>query len=264
MAPAVWPEFSDSRILADAGAAFDGGLEADRAKGDGEWDHHADDCAAPTLRLARYRAPRLAFGVTAYSARSERGLFVALVGPDGVGKTTVATALAAAVDGPTAYFHFCPLIRKPLQSEPEADTQPYPEKGDESGLALLGWIRLARNVLRMWVGYLVRVKPAVRKGVFVMGDRWAYGYLVQPGALKFYGPAWMARLALRLLPQPDVVINFTAPPQLIRSRKAELSLERIEFELENWKALPVESLITVETTAEPSTIAAGVLGALSR
>lgn len=76
------------------------------------------------------------------------------------------------------------------------------------------------------LGYLVRIRPAVRQGALVMGDRWAYGYLVQPRALKFYGPVWMARLAVRLLPQPEVVVNLVAPAEVIRSRKAELSLTR--------------------------------------
>ena len=49
-----------------------------------------------------------------------RGALVILVGPDGVGKTTVARALGAAYDGPSGYFHFVPPIGGRLSADPPA------------------------------------------------------------------------------------------------------------------------------------------------
>ena len=84
--------------------------------------------------------------------RDGRGAFVVIVGPDGVGKTTVARTLIERFNGPTGYFHFRPPLRGPLPSAPPNRSGPSPGKGEPGGSALLGWLRLARNVARFWAG----------------------------------------------------------------------------------------------------------------
>ena len=73
--------------------------------------------------------------------------------------------------------------------------------------------------MRAWTSYILAIRPAVRSGSVVVGDRWLYGYAAQPLALKFYGPEWVARLMLRLMPQPDLVMVLDAPAEVIRERK---------------------------------------------
>jgi thymidylate kinase len=111
-------------------------------------------------------------------------------------------------------------------------------------------LRLIRNFILFWSGYLTSIRPTLRSGNNVFGDRWAYGYLVQPTSLKFSGPDWLARLAIRALPNPDVVINLVAEPETVRRRKPELTLDEIRREVEAWTTLPVERLVAVD--AEPS------------
>lgn len=89
-----------------------------------------------------------------------------------------------------------------------------------------------------------------------------YGYLVQPDALRFRGPHLLARAVLQLLPQPDLVVNLAAPPQLIRTRKGELSMSQIEHELAAWSLLPLKSLRTLDATRPPEVIAGEILNAL--
>jgi len=164
-----------------------------------------------------------------------------LVGPDGVGKTTVARHLLRIADGEGAYLHFNPPLIADL-----ATTTPVPKtplgKAPPTGSRVLGWVRILRNLVRFWVGYVLRVRPAVRRGMLVVADRWAYGYLVQPTALRFYGPRWMADRLVALFPHPDLVANLTALPEIILTRKAELSIEQIRTELEGWARLPVPML----------------------
>jgi energy-coupling factor transporter ATP-binding protein EcfA2 len=191
-----------------------------------------------------------------------KGQFVVLVGPDGVGKTTVAKALVALFGGDTQYFHFRPLVLSPMLDAPPRSMDPAPDKGSPEGSHVLGWIRIARNLVRFWAGYLFRVRPAVKAGMLVIGDRWAYGYLVQPAALKFYGPRRLAGLVIKLLPQPDLVANLTARTEVIHRRKQELSEAEIAAELAAWSQLHLPRMHSFSTEGPPEEIAANILKAM--
>jgi thymidylate kinase len=113
------------------------------------------------------------------------------------------------------------------------------------------------------MGYLATVRPALKQGWLIVGDRWMYGYIVQPYALKFQGPDALARAVLRLLPRPHLIVNLAAPPHVIRERKQELSLSQIEQELRAWSSLRVANVRTFDATRLPSEIAAEILAALA-
>jgi hypothetical protein len=57
-----------------------------------------------------------------------------------------------------------------------------------------------------------------------------YGYLVQPDALRFYGPRRLTQLAMKLLPRPDLVVNLTAPVHVI-ARRVSRSVDAGESEV---------------------------------
>jgi len=194
-------------------------------------------------------------------ASDASGRFVVLVGPDGVGKTAVAQALLAQHPGPVGYFHFLPPLRGPLVRSLGPAPAP-PPKAPPGGWIVLGWIRLLRNLARCWIRHLGTVRPALKRGSLVIGDRWVYGYVVQPYALRFHGPASLARAAMRLLPRPHLVVNLTAPPHVIRSRKQELTVSQIEQELRGWSSLPVPNVHTFDATQRPCDIASEILVAL--
>ena len=124
---------------------------------------------------------------------------------------------------------------------------------------MLGWIRLLRNAVRCWLGYLKSVRPALKRGLLIVGDRWMYGYVIQPEALKFHGPDRLARAVLRLLPRPHLIVNLTAPPYVIRERKQELTLSQIERELLAWSSLRMPNVKTVDATRSPQDIALEIL-----
>jgi thymidylate kinase len=104
-------------------------------------------------------------------------------------------------------------------------------------------------VVASWIGYLTAIRPTIARGELVVADRWIYGYLVQPQPLRFGGPGWLARLAIMVLPSPDLVVNLSAPVDVIHTRKSELSKNEIRRELEAWRHLPTERLVTIDTSA---------------
>ena len=189
------------------------------------------------------------------------GRFVGLIGPAGVGKTAVASALLQHHRGRAAYFHFVPPMRGPLVESLGSQSTP-PPKAAPSRSTITGSLRLLRNATRCWVGYLRTVRPALNQNWLIVGDRWMYGYLVQPEPLRFHGPGFLARAVIRLLPRPHLVVNLSAPPQIIRERKQELTLSQIEQELIAWSSLRVHNVHTVDATRQPSDIASDILAML--
>jgi hypothetical protein len=138
-----------------------------------------------------------------------------------------------------------------------------PPKAAPGGWTVLGWIRLIRNATRCWLGYLSTVRPALKRRWLVIGDRWMYGYVVQPDALRFHGPDVLARGVLRVLPRPHLIVNLVAPPDVIRERKQELTLSQIEQELLAWSSLGVANIQTLDATRLPCDIANDILVALA-
>ncbi|HLT97304.1 MAG TPA: hypothetical protein VK070_11010 [Acidimicrobiia bacterium] len=194
--------------------------------------------------------------------RSRRGAFVVLVGPDGVGKTSIARELLSSHGGCTGYVHFRPPILRPLSPSPEPGQARPTEKRRQVGRKPIGILRLLLSVLAFGAGYLTRVLPAIRRGCLVVGDRWSYGYIVQPVSLGFFGPEPLARLALRLMPKPDLLVALEAPVEVIRERKQELTEDEILAEMRLARALTSPSPLVVDASDEASTVADLILAAL--
>lgn len=185
-----------------------------------------------------------------------RGAFVVVIGPDGVGKTSLAARLIADHGPPTMYLHFRPRLWSPPPASPIAAGSPPPKQNDP-GPRPLGWLRLARSIGMFWLGYLRWIRPALARGTLVVGDRWVYGYVGQPEALGFGGPPWLARLATRIAPQPDLVVRLTAPAEVIAKRKADLTVAEIQMEMRKWETLPVDVWV-LDSSMDVSSLAAAV------
>ena len=183
-----------------------------------------------------------------------RGTFAVIVGPDGVGKTTLAKEILRLWPGPKGYFHFLPTRRHPIIPAPQEISRIRP-KPPRSGNRPLGWLRMIRNLIRFWWAYLTQIRPLVRSGALVIGDRWCYGYTGQPYSLRFYGPEGLARIFQHLFPSPDLLIDLKAPVDVIASRKSELTRDEIGEEMVRWSQVEAGRRIELFATEEPRAVA---------
>ena len=180
-----------------------------------------------------------------------------LVGPDGTGKTTVASEMIRQHGDPSQYLHFRPRISTPPDRKP-TDGPPPAQKRHSPGPIPVGWLRLGLSLTVFWFGYLRWMRPARRHGTLIIGDRWVYGYVTQPVALGFGGPSWLARLACQIAPRPDLVVRLNAPSEVVAARKSDLTPDEITAEDELWETLPQVDL-TVDARLDPTEIAANIL-----
>ncbi len=71
----------------------------------------------------------------------------------------------------------------------------------------------------------------------VLFDRYHADLLVDPRRYRYGGPMALARLASRLMPQPDVVVFLDAEPEVLLARKQEVSREALATAREKYLVL---------------------------
>jgi thymidylate kinase len=161
-----------------------------------------------------------------------RGISVAVLGPDGAGKSTLVASLARGLPMPvrTQYLGLYGSGRRPARL------------GRVPGVTLIG--QLASS----WRAYAAAGYHR-RRGRVVLFDRYAYDALL-PSTRGAGGTKRAVRRAIigRLAPHPDLVLVLDAPAAKIHDRKAELGIEELERRRVGYRRL-AEGLDSTTTTA---------------
>lgn len=150
------------------------------------------------------------------------GLHIAILGPDGVGKSTLIAQLALPCFGGVKQFHFRPgTLGKKSQgtvSNPHAETpRPLP-----ASIA-----KIFYYFADHWLGWLLKTLPATVRRDLVIFDRSFEDILVDPRRYRLAGSSWLARLLKKLLPSPDLTFVLDAEPELVHARKPELEIAEL-------------------------------------
>ena len=154
-------------------------------------------------------------------------MFISFLGCDGSGKSAVIAGVTERLraQGVTiTHGHWRPTLKSAGGGGGAAADDPHGQmpRGRISSILKLGWLWL-----NWWVGWFRFLRSSAASGA-VLFDRYHADLLVDPVRYRYGGPLWIARLASRWMPQPDIVIYLDAPPEVLLSRKQEVPREALE------------------------------------
>ena len=175
---------------------------------------------------------------------SNDGLVIALCGPDGTGKTTLAAGLEERLPGETLQMHHRPeFLPYPGADESRDFTEPYALPPRGRAKSILKAVYLYLDWLLAWV---FRIRPWTRNRGFVIIQRPWPDLRVDPHRYRLDVPDWLLRWLGRLMPAPDISFLLTAPPEVIRARKSELTISQILDQANAWAEVLGSTPSTVE------------------
>jgi thymidylate kinase len=175
-----------------------------------------------------------------------RGVFAAFLGPDGCGKSSLTDLLTERLGGHEDVLKIHrvymgsgePLLptRKVIRrlhgkTGPRAATKPIAVR-DVSPRRLRGPLHvMADEILRYWV----RVRPRLGPHGVVLVDRYAYDVLrVNNRTIQ---KPWFRRLAVAIIPTPQVTFLLEGDPATITARKGELTVRETTRQMAAYRRL---------------------------
>jgi len=192
------------------------------------------------------------------------GFSVAIIGPDGAGKTTVSRRLATELPFPTYYLymgdnaeavnHSLPTTRfaarlrrrrgRPLDAGPPDDRRLVAPRRSPINRVLRGTKSVARAVNQMaeeWYRQGVAWRQQAR-GTVVLFDRHFFADYYAYDVVGKRGESSLGRsihgFALRhAYPRPDVIVYLDAPPAVLFARKGEGTIESLARRRDDYLAM---------------------------
>ena len=151
------------------------------------------------------------------------GFIVAILGPDGSGKTTVIEHIekefACAFRG-VRRFHLRPHFGRTAGGTTVSDPHAQEPRG-----RLASCLKIGMFVADYWSSWLRQVMPSKIRSTLIVFDRYYHDLLVDQRRYRlperFALPRWISPL----IPQPDLWLVLDAPAENLVARKGEISLE---------------------------------------
>lgn len=200
--------------------------------------------AARRLRSPRHAAvPLLRLLRAIRRATRPTGLLVAVIGPDGSGKTTLARLLPDACRGlfrREALFHWRPgmlprpgaLIGTAIGDPSRPHQRALHGRAISAALLLYYW---ADFFVGSWTRFFVL---RAKTGLVVLERGW-WDLLVDPHRYRLNVPPRLVMILGRLLPAPDVTLLCEAPVHVLLARKTELPSDELSRQTQLWRSLQV-------------------------
>jgi thymidylate kinase len=207
----------------------------------GEWGDVFDRAQALDEELlARAPADSIATRIAEMARRLGRwakptGLWIAVLGPDGSGKSTVLEQLQEALKlgfRRNARFHLRPRWLRGTGAAEAVNTDPH-------GQAPRGVLASTAKLIFFWadyaIGYWLRVRPLLVRSTLVIFDRYYPDLLIDPRRFRYQGPRWLARLVGALIPMPGLLLILDASAEVLQARKQEVSAEETARQVQAYR-----------------------------
>lgn len=164
--------------------------------------------------------------------KKNRAPIIALFGPDGSGKSTVAELIVQRYDEigvRLTRMHwrpgFLPYRKSSCQGDENRFTNPNATKIRGGIKALLIFLYITFDFI---AGYYFLIRPRLRNEVVVIYERYYYDIIIDQKRYGLLVPLSIRTFVNHLIPVPDTIILLDAPGDIIQARKGEL--ERTEIE----------------------------------
>lgn len=151
------------------------------------------------------------------------GLVIAVLGPDGSGKTTVIEHLQrelAPAFRRVRRHHLRPHFGAVVGNTPVTNPHAQPPRGH-----LASTLKIALFLIDYWLGWLRSIYPARARSTLVIFDRYYHDMLADPTRYRLPRASLVPRWAAPLVPQPDLWLVLHAQPELLVARKGEITLD---------------------------------------
>ena len=164
------------------------------------------------------------------------GIVVAILGPDGSGKSSVINAISNknVPFRKKVVYHLYPaksrLVSADIASVVERGQAPYTMAPYNPFLSLLKIVLL---LTRTWYYWLINIVKLKRSSSLIILDRYMYEIAIDPARFRLPKSSFYSRI-IGLFPSPDIVIYFNGTPEVFFERKGESSVETIGLILERY------------------------------
>ncbi len=163
---------------------------------------------------------------------SQYSATVVVAGPDGAGKSTLATAMVEQMlAAPVIHVHHRPGFLPRSTAAAQAVTEPHKDPPYSTPKSVI-------KLLYLWVDYQLgwwfRLRPVRRRGGSLMIERGWQDLAVDPVRYRLAGVRRLTVVLGRLLPRPDLVAVLLADPDTLIARADELSAAEITRQTEEW------------------------------
>ena len=158
---------------------------------------------------------------------------IAILGPDGAGKSTIIKHIQPNFQI-VEYFHLKPI--RPSVSQENLRTVEDPHKEPPYSFSK-STIKLFYLMFQYNLGWLKNIKSHKKPDSLIVFDRYFDDLLVDSRRYRYGGSIKMANVIRKLIPRPDVYFILTADPEIIYSRKQEVSFEELQRQISSYRAL---------------------------
>ena len=172
---------------------------------------------------------------------SPPGICLAILGPDGSGKSTVIQAVKERLEyffGETEDRHWRPHFLRDvgvlLNKREQAAGPVSNPHGRPPHSITVSALRFFYYWLDYWLGYPLRVWKFRAKNHLVIFDRYAQDMWCDPRRYRLHLPDGLMKFFCRLTPQPELTFVLLASAEVIHQRKGEVPMETLRELLQRY------------------------------